>query len=445
MHPVEPDIDSTIFEPQHIYRPSNFQIGEASLCNYLPTPPNSTRTSLEELQHQPASPCKAQTPAKVAVPPPTKAILPPDHPTPPPSPSSTSQETYHSILRSFKNIADGTITRVVFQDVIPATYNMVLETATNNGDWDAVRVDYNEGVLIVHCPSLGHEILPELFDVMRHAGTSYPREYHGSKITQGGSSTITLEAGSKSPDFSLYEVKESSRQVEQVTNGIPTIAFEVGHWEGERKLTMDAGRLICLSKGMIQLVVTIDIDHEVEKQNHGRRKLKSVIWTHWEMDAEYPQIVGKGDTYELNKLLPERDGKIIKDTETVQPVPDAYRAVVRFAKIPHWVRAYKSNTYKVSKPVVFCIQSADFNGLELFPDQGIRSIPILYGHLFRDPQEKDLKRPAFVFQTVDIMATIHSHETIRREIDGKNKKIDEDVDSVDQELLKRLKKRRSDQ
>ncbi|KAG1853373.1 hypothetical protein F4604DRAFT_1591607, partial [Suillus subluteus] len=305
------------------------------------------------------------------------------------------------------------------------------------------RVDYNEGVLIVHCPNLGHEILPELFDVMRHAEKSYPKKYHDSTITQGGSTTIALAAGSKSPDFSLYEVKESSGQAQQGTSGIPTVAFEVGYYgEGEKKLALDAGRLICLSKGMIQLAATIDIDHEKEKD--GIRKLKSVIWTHWEMDPGYPRIVKGNDTYELNKLLPERNGNVMTDTEKVQPTPDAYRAVVSFAKTPYWVRAQKSNTYKVSNPVILRIQSADFKDLELFPDQGVKSIPILYRHLFRDPQEKDRKNPAFTFQTVDIMATIHSHETIQREINGKNKKTQRDVDSFEGALLATLKKRRSD-
>lgn len=320
----------------------------------------------------------------------------------------------------FSKVADREVTRVVVQDVLSSTYEAVVEKATNNGDWQAVRVDYNEGVLVVHCPNLGHEILLELFDVMRYAGTSYPKTYHGSTIIQGGSTTITLAAGSKSPDFSLYEVKDCGGQSQKRTNGLPTIAFEVGYYgEGEKKLALDAGRLICLSKGMIQLVATIN----VEKENYGQRKLKSVIWTHWEMDPGYPRIVEKNDTYELNKLVPESDGKIIKGIETVQPTPDAYRAVVNFAKIPHWVRAYKSNTYK------------------LFPDQGITSIPILYCHLFRDPEETDRKQPAFTIKPMDIMATIHSHDDVQREIDGKTKRTEEDVDLIDKELLARLKKR----
>jgi hypothetical protein len=219
------------------------------------------------------------------------------------------------------------------------------------------RVDYDGNILIVHCPSLGHEFPGDLFDLMGRAGKSYPREYNGSRITQGGSTTIDLEVGSKSPDFSLYEVKEGVGQDQKGENVIPTVALEVGYYgEGERKLTLDAGRLICLSKGRIQLVATIDIDHEVEKQNDGKRKLKSVIWTHWEMDPEYPKLVRERGGYELNVLVPERDGKLLEDHETVQPIPDAYRAVVKFAGISYWVRAYKSKIYKVRSAALFRLQ-----------------------------------------------------------------------------------------
>lgn len=218
-------------------------------------------------------------------------------------------------------------------------------------------------------------------------------------------------------------MKEGSGQVQKAESEFPTVAFELRYYGGgEKKLALDAGRLICLSKGMIQLVVAIDINHEAENQNNGRRNMKSVIWTHWEMDPQYPRAVEKNAAaYELNELVPERDGVLVTDTMSVQPTPDAYRAVVSFGKKSYWVRAYKSNTYK------------------LFPDQGVKSIPILHHHLFRDPQEDDRKHPAFIIQTVDIMATIHSHEDFQREMDGKNKKTADDMDSIDKKLLERLK------
>jgi hypothetical protein len=61
--------------------------------------------------------------------------------------------------------------------------------------------------------------------------------------------------------------------------------------------------------------------------------------------------------------------------------------------------------------------------------------------LFRDPEETDRKQPAFTIKPMDIMATIHSHDDVQREIDGKTKRTEEDVDLIDKELLARLKKR----
>ncbi|KAG1846440.1 hypothetical protein F4604DRAFT_1688382 [Suillus subluteus] len=88
----------------------------------------------------------------------------------PPTEVNLLPKTCDSILKSFRNVADWAVTRVVMQNVPFATYEAVMEKATDDGDWQAVRVDYNEGVLIVHCPNLGHEILLELFDMMRLYG-----------------------------------------------------------------------------------------------------------------------------------------------------------------------------------------------------------------------------------------------------------------------------------
>jgi hypothetical protein len=64
--------------------------------------------------------------------------------------------------------------------------------------------------------------------------------------------------------------------------------------------------------------------------------------------------------------------------------------------------------------------------------------------LFRDPLEGDRENPAFNIQTADVMATIHNFEKVQRQMDGTKKRKPEDVDLIDNELLARLKKRRSD-
>lgn len=51
-----------------------------------------------------------------------------------------------------------------------------------------ISLDFNPDKLIVRIPTLGHEIMSDLFDVMKQSGTGYSREaYRGSRIILGGS------------------------------------------------------------------------------------------------------------------------------------------------------------------------------------------------------------------------------------------------------------------
>jgi hypothetical protein len=133
MYPTLTDIDTSGDAP------SNVRLEETSFRNNLPTPPNSTRTSLEQSQCQPTSPFHSETPQVEESP--IKVNLPPSHLTPPPSPSGPAPATCDSILMYFSKVADREVTRVVVQDVLSSTYEAVVEKATNNGDWQAVRCD----------------------------------------------------------------------------------------------------------------------------------------------------------------------------------------------------------------------------------------------------------------------------------------------------------------
>jgi hypothetical protein len=64
---------------------------------------------------------------------------------------------------------------------------------------------------------------------------------------------------------------------------------------------------------------------------------------------------------------------------------------------------------------------------------------MLYCYLFCNSQENGQKKSAFTFQTINIMATIHSHENVQCEMNGKHKKTQGDVDLIDEELFTRLK------
>lgn len=104
----------------------------------LPTPPSSTRTSLEESQGLQEPICATQPFTQLVVSP-TKADVPSCHLTPPPSPSSPGQETSSSILKSLRDVASRVVSRLVFENVSAPVYEEVVEEATKNGDWQDVR------------------------------------------------------------------------------------------------------------------------------------------------------------------------------------------------------------------------------------------------------------------------------------------------------------------
>jgi hypothetical protein len=101
------------------------------------------------------------------------------------------------------------------------------------------------------------------FDVMKQSGTGYSREpYRGSSIIMGGSADVKFPGGHKSPDFSLYEVKDGDGYAIGDDNTTPTIVFEVAYTQPTRSVVLEAARHICLTGGEVLLVVAIDLIHK---------------------------------------------------------------------------------------------------------------------------------------------------------------------------------------
>ena len=69
------------------------------------------------------------------------------------------------------------------------------------------RVDFHNNILIVGYPtSPGHEIVGDMFHRLDKAD-SYPLVlYRGSQIVECGTADVPLTQGTKSCNFSLYEV-----------------------------------------------------------------------------------------------------------------------------------------------------------------------------------------------------------------------------------------------
>lgn len=190
------------------------------------------------------------------------------------------------------------------------------------------RLDLHDNLLTVGYPTtIGHEILVDLFETMSVNGNSYPRaSYNGSTILAGGTADVHFANGIKAPDYSLYENREDlGRAIDQDDNTLPTILWEVAYSQGERKLALDAGRVICLTQGGVQLVVVINITH---KKDSSPKSLQSVTWAHWEMD--YNAWEELEDTWKgpIDNVVPDRGNEVV-DEDFVHPIPTAYSAVIR--------------------------------------------------------------------------------------------------------------------
>jgi hypothetical protein len=206
-------------------------------------------------------------------------------------------------------------------------------------------MDYDGKVLIVECgPSIGHEIISDIFHQLSVKDASYPRHTgYGTTISQGGSAAVILAKGMKEPDFSLYETHPFCRKLDDWANSKPTIAWEVTYSESEKKLTTDAARLICFSRCGVLLVVALNINVSGTGES---RKLNSVTWSHWEMDALGVKMIEPGQ-----EAPPDKVGVLEPDWGMgrcgANNIPVAYRAVVAKGDGQVLVRATMTEKYVV--------------------------------------------------------------------------------------------------
>lgn len=117
------------------------------------------------------------------------------------------------------------------------------------------------------------------------------KPYKGCTLIRGGQAGIKLSRDRKDPDFSIYVHNPTS--IHQCN--IPTVALETAYTESEETLTMDAARLLCLSAGLVQLVIAVNFVHT--REGNGPRQLKKVEWAHWEvveMEKVDPSMRSKG-------------------------------------------------------------------------------------------------------------------------------------------------------
>ena len=89
---------------------------------------------------------------------------------------------------------------------------------------------------------------------------SYPLVlYRGSQIVECGMADVPLTRGTKSSDFSLYEVTHQGEHGKSELNSMPTVVFKYSYSETSHKLTLDAACHLLLSQGLVQQVVVVDV------------------------------------------------------------------------------------------------------------------------------------------------------------------------------------------
>jgi hypothetical protein len=198
------------------------------------------------------------------------------------------------------------------------------------------RVDLHRGDLIVGCRiGFGHEIMTALFVNLERKGGSYPSQYNTREIYTFGQANVDLVEGSKSPDYTLYDLGKDDGDSDTAIT--PTIAWEIGYAENEKKLEMDAARLICLTEGLVLLVVTVKISHE---PNVYPKKLKRVVWQHWELDStQLKPVDNEMEKHQLNDPKP-----LLGDNQTLPP---SYEAYVKFDEEVYRFVARVTKTFEV--------------------------------------------------------------------------------------------------
>lgn len=240
------------------------------------------------------------------------------------------------------------------------------------------RVDLrNEQLTVGYPTSIGHEIVTDIFALLSQNGGGYPLQPRGgSTIITGGTSDVRLKNGIKSPDFSLYEKRDvsptSSHELHHL-NSYPTIAWEVAYSEPEKKLSLDAARMICLSHGLIQLVVTINITHTKKRglEDSDKPKLQKVNCAFWELDIVYSKEIecDDSDDSKVDELVPEPNSGEVS--------PSAYRAILA-AVVPGskrlQVRAECTETREVTSLHRFSQILMVDHLVIAFPDTGYRRL-----------------------------------------------------------------------
>lgn len=179
--------------------------------------------------------------------------------------------------------------------------------------------------LILHYPTLIHEIIPDVFTRLSAQGKHLPSGVKpGSVLRNYGCADIPLLIGSKTPDFSIYERNELD--VKTLRFQIhPTVVFEVGYSQKVRDLRHAAARLIGSSLGAVQLVVAIKLSYK-NTPDKEREAIEKATAEFWELDRlqTFNEWTGA-----VNRVTEMRRSKHSDKTNSTNPRAVKYEYVLR--------------------------------------------------------------------------------------------------------------------
>ncbi|KAH8997671.1 hypothetical protein EDB86DRAFT_2914280 [Lactarius hatsudake] len=314
--------------------------------------------------------------------------------------SPIASSAVENLLLQLKPLLECRAHEVEMEGVTPA----LLEELTaymidaDGGLWESLRLDFRPNKLILRLPSLENGLISNLLINAAISDAPYQDCYgRSSTAVVGGSTDIHYLNGNgcKSPDFSLYELKDcrdGARSPDSAGSGIPTIVFEAIYGQSTRCLASEAARHICLTMGQVLLVIAIDITHE---PNTRPKKLQSVTWSHWEEDIEAHAVITKQVGDRVYEVEAERSPGVSAT---------AFKALIPItgADDDQLLRIRVTETFK----------------WELFPSPKISRIDILHRHLYRDPKDADVEVPAYSFNVSDMMTVIKKLDRIQEQIDS---------------------------
>lgn len=216
----------------------------------------------------------------------------------------------------------------------------------NSFTYPGYRIGFFNDKLIVKYPTAGHEIIPAIFQQLQDQDLF---RYSENNIRIPPSLDIALQDGGKSPDFCLCD--DSPTVSLKELRSTPTITFEVGYSEEERKLFKDAARLVACSGGSIRLAIAVKITRAAPKT--APRVVSEMTWSFWEVEDHEILTPEQGASEALDCLI--RDDGYNEDGDYMVPPGIKYYCITKVKESYVRLNVARTKVYQV-RLIILCFK-----------------------------------------------------------------------------------------